>query len=81
MFLYVEGEGKRENVAAKLPPTALSAFHEIILLPGEQYTIFPGTLHWFQAGDSGAVVSEFSTRSTDETDVFTDDKIVRTPEK
>lgn len=81
VFLYVEGEGERENVAAKLPPTALSAFHEIILLPGEQYTIFPGTLHWFQAGDSGTVVSEFSTRSTDETDVFTDDKIVRTPEK
>ena len=81
VFLYVEGDGERKNVTVKLPPTALSVFHEIILLPGEQYTIFPGTLHWFQAGDSGAVVSEFSTRSTDETDVFTDDKIVRTPEE
>ncbi len=50
---------------------------EIVLHPGEQWTIPPDTLHWFQAGDDGAVVSEFSTRSRDETDVFTDPKIVR----
>ena len=50
---------------------------EIVLHPGEQWTIPPNTLHWFQAGDNGAVVSEFSTRSRDETDVFTDPKIVR----
>ena len=37
----------------------------------------PETLHWFQGGPNGAVVSEFSTRSTDETDVFTDKNIVR----
>jgi D-lyxose ketol-isomerase len=34
-------------------------------------------LHWFQAGDEGAVVSEFSTMSTDELDVFTDVRIRR----
>ena len=34
---------------------------------------------WFidKVGENGAVVSEFSTRSTDETDVFTDKNIVR----
>ena len=53
--------------------------HEIHLLPGEQYTILPNTLHWFQGGEDGAVVSEFSTHSTDETDVFTDTAIVRLP--
>ena len=37
----------------------------------------PDTLHWFQAGDEGAIVSEFSTRSRDETDVFSDPRIVR----
>ena len=37
----------------------------------------PNTKHWFQAGDSGAIISEFSTTSTDETDVFTDERIVR----
>ena len=50
---------------------------EIVLHPGEQHTIPPDTLHWFQAGAEGAIVSEFSTRSRDETDVFTDPGIVR----
>jgi D-lyxose ketol-isomerase len=50
---------------------------EIVLRPGEQFTILPDTLHWFQAGDEGAVVSEFSTQSRDELDVFTDPRIVR----
>ena len=50
---------------------------EIVLRPGDQYTILPDTLHWFQGGDEGAVVSEFSTRSRDESDVFTDPRIVR----
>ena len=58
----------------------MTVFHEIRLGPGEQYTILPGTKHWFQAGKSGAVISEFSTHSTDETDVFTDTAIVRMPE-
>ena len=50
---------------------------EVELLPGEQFTIPPDTLHWFRAGADGAIVSEFSTRSRDETDVFTDPRIVR----
>jgi D-lyxose ketol-isomerase len=50
---------------------------EIVLRPGEQHTIPPDTLHWFRAGDQGAVVSEFSTQSRDELDVFTDPRIVR----
>jgi D-lyxose ketol-isomerase len=50
---------------------------EIVLEPGDQFTIEPDTLHWFQAGPEGAVVSEFSTRSRDELDVFSDPKIVR----
>jgi D-lyxose ketol-isomerase len=47
------------------------------LEPGDQYTISPNTLHWFQAGPDGAIVTEFSTRSTDEHDVFTDPRIQR----
>ena len=39
----------------------------------------PETWHWFQSGPEGAVISEFSTRSTDETDEFTDKLIVREP--
>jgi D-lyxose ketol-isomerase len=54
--------------------------HEIELHPGDQYTIPPDTLHWFQAADEGAVVSEFSSTSRDEFDVFTDPRIQRIPE-
>ena len=77
VYLYVSGDGNKDCIQGKLPETDVTVFHEIILNPGEQYTIMPGTLHWFQGGPDGAVVSEFSTRSTDETDVFTDKKIVR----
>lgn len=54
-------------------------FHEVELLPGQQYTILPDTRHWFQAGDGGAVVAEFSSTSRDASDLFTD-KIKRAPE-
>ncbi|NQU11443.1 D-lyxose/D-mannose family sugar isomerase [bacterium] len=54
-----------------------TVWHEVVLKPGDQYTLTPDTLHWFQAGPDGAVVSEFSTRSTDENDVFTDPEIQR----
>jgi D-lyxose ketol-isomerase len=79
VYLYVEGEGEREQIAARIPDSKVSVFHEIVLNPGEQYTIMPETWHWFQAGAEGAVISEFSTRSTDETDQFTDDRLVREP--
>ncbi len=77
VYLYVSGEGKKEDIQAKIPQTDVSVFHEIVLNPGEQYTLYPETWHWFQAGEDGAIISEFSTRSTDETDVFTDKKLVR----
>ena len=51
--------------------------HEIILNPGEQYTIPPNTLHWFKAGEEGAVISEFSSHSDDATDIFTDPNFKR----
>ncbi len=77
VYLYVAGEKNTDKIKAKMPETEVSVFHEIVLKPGEQYTIMPETWHWFQAGPDGAVISEFSTRSTDETDVFTDKKLVR----
>jgi len=79
VYLYVDGEGAKESIQAKLPESKVTVFHEIVLEPGQQYTLYPGTNHWFQGGPEGAVVSEFSTRSTDETDVFTDPAIVRMP--
>jgi D-lyxose ketol-isomerase len=82
MYLYVPGE-PTPNPRAAPPPHrkhAYTVWHEIILRPGDQYTLPPETWHWFQGGPEGAVVSEFSTRSTDENDMFTDPDIQRAPE-
>jgi D-lyxose ketol-isomerase len=76
----VAGEpGKEETFRCRTGSVLLwvDGHGEIELRPGDQFTIPPDTLHWFSAGDEGAIVSEFSTRSRDETDVFTDPRIVR----
>src|SRR5687768_100602 len=79
VYLYVEGTPTVEPACR--PPASggdsFTVWHEIELRPGQQHTIAPNVLHWFQAGDEGAVVSEFSTTSTDELDVFTDSRIGR----
>ncbi len=77
VYLYTEGE-PTPAPACRAPRADLGVFtvwHEIDLGPGDQHTIPPGTLHWFQAGPDGAVVSEFSTESRDELDVFTDPEV------
>lgn len=82
VWLYVEGDPSK-NIQAEIPVGSeayYTVFHEIELNPGEQYTIPPNTLHWFQSGDQGAVVSEFSSTSRDEYDIFTDVRIQRVPE-
>jgi len=76
----VAGEpGKEETFRCRTGSVVLwvDGHGEIELRPGDQFTIPPDTLHWFRAGEDGAIVSEFSTRSRDETDVFTDPRIVR----
>jgi D-lyxose ketol-isomerase len=81
VYLYVEGE-PTSNIKAVIPPKSVdyyTVFHEIKLLPGEQYTIMPGIKHWFQAGETGAIVSEFSSTSRDEFDIFTDPHVERIP--
>lgn len=82
VYLYVEGEDtpNRKTTCPDGDETYYSVFHEIELNEGEQYTLSPSTKHWFQAGERGTVVSEFSTRSTDEIDIFTDTRITRIPE-
>jgi len=79
VYLYLEGE---KNCSPQLHGLEkyqehLKVAHEVVLRPGEQYTLPPDTKHWFRAGADGAVVSEFSTPSTDECDIFTDPRIER----
>jgi len=79
VYLYVPGE-PTPNPRATIPENKKNTFtvwHEIILHPGDQYTLLPNTLHWFQGGPDGAIVSEFSTTSRDESDIFTDSTIQR----
>ena len=82
VYLYVPGEPAVRPACSPpaAPAGAYTVWHEIALSPGEQYTLYPDTLHWFQAGPEGAIVSEFSTRSTDDADIFTDKRIIRAPE-
>ncbi len=79
VYLYVDGQ---KTPSPKCSPPKGSekyytVWHEVELNPGDQYTLAPNTWHWFQAGPDGAVVSEFSTASRDELDIFTDPDIKR----
>jgi D-lyxose ketol-isomerase len=79
VWLYVEGD-PTPSPKARAPDgdeAYYTVHHEIELRPGDQFTIPSNTLHWFQAGDEGAIVSEFSSTSRDECDVFTDPRVHR----
>ncbi|MCC6730694.1 MAG: D-lyxose/D-mannose family sugar isomerase [Chthonomonadales bacterium] len=82
VYLYVPGEPTPNPRGA--PPAGSEEHYtvarEVCLKPGDQYTLAPDTPHWFQGGGEGAVVSEFSTHSRDDSDIFTDPRIARTPE-
>lgn len=82
LYLYVDGEPTIDP-RAQIPEEYrkyLTVWKEVILQPGDQYTLPPNAKHWFQAGDDGCVVSEFSSASIDEEDVFTDPRVRRIPE-
>ena len=79
VWLYVPGPVSA-TLHGRIPSGAekyYTVFHEVQLLPGDQYTLPPGTKHWFQSGDEGAIVSEFSSPSDDASDIFTDPRITR----
>ena len=78
VVLFVEGEAN--GVTVRVPEGKENYYtvkHGIVLMPGEQYTILPNTKHWFQAGEEGAIISEFSSNSDDSSDVFTDPSVKR----
>ena len=79
VYLYVEGDPTLKPKARipKAKRDTFTAWKEIVLRPGDQFTIPPNTLHWFQGGKRGAIISEFSSPSSDETDIFTDPEIQR----
>lgn len=78
-YLYVDDGSAPESIKATPPSAHYRPLREVILRPGDQYTLPPNTLHWFQAGPEGCIVSEFSTKSRDEADIFVDPNIRRIP--
>lgn len=78
VYLYVSGEPVAKP-KARIPSEHYKVFHEIVLHAGDQYTLRPETWHWFQADKDGAIVSEFSSPSVDEADIFTDPNVKRIP--
>ena len=80
-YLYTEGKPSR-RIRAHIPyqyRDQFTVWKQIVLRPGDQYTIPADTLHWFQAGPKGTVVSEFSSISVDQADIWTDPQLLRTP--
>ena len=71
--------GKEETFRCRTGSVLLhvDGYGDVTLGPGDQFTIPPDTLHWFRGGPEGAVVTEFSSTSRDDLDVFTDPAIVR----
>lgn len=79
LYFYVEGQ-PASGIKARIPAeheNVLTVRHEIILRPGDQFTLPRDTWHWFQAGPEGCVVSEYSSKSREEYDLWTDKRIIR----
>jgi D-lyxose ketol-isomerase len=75
---YIPGEGEiKEGFIPQGQEDVYTLTNEIIMKPGDQLILPPGTKHWFQAGNEGAVMYSFSTCVRDGFDKFTDPKIVR----
>jgi D-lyxose ketol-isomerase len=79
VYLYLPGPrtAKPKAKAPKGREASYTAWHEVTLDPGEQFTVPPDTPHWFQGGPEGAIVSEFSSASDDASDIFQDGEIQR----
>ena len=76
---YVEGK-ETKKLSCTIPKRKESYYtvkKEIILHARDQYTIEPNIKHEFQAGATGAVITEFSSSSDDSSDIFTNPAIYR----
>lgn len=82
VYLYLPGTppAERRAVVPQGSEPYYTAQQEQIMQAGDQVTIPPKTPHWFQAGPLGAVVTEFSSHSSDENDVFLDPRVRRVSE-
>ncbi|GGG22678.1 D-lyxose/D-mannose family sugar isomerase [Paenibacillus abyssi] len=77
VWAYTEGKPSSRIAAhiASEDQLYFSAFRQIELKPGDQCTIEDNKYHWFQAGEEGAVVIEFSSHARDRFDNFKDPRV------
>ncbi len=78
VYFYIPGEDTLKS--ATIPSGKDNVFtcrHELIMKPGDQIILEPGTKHWLQSGEEGAVMYSFSTCVRDALDGFTDPEIMR----
>lgn len=79
LYVYVPGE---ENITCGFVPEEneqhYTARHEIVMKSGDQLTIEPGTMHWFQADSEGAVMYSFTSQARDRLNIFTNPRTVKT---
>jgi D-lyxose ketol-isomerase len=78
LIFFVPGtDTLREGWVPAGKEACYTARHEIVMKPGDQLTLPPGTKHWFQAREGGAVFYSFSTCVRDGLDRFSDPAVVR----
>lgn len=78
---YIRGDDNmREGSIPAGKENVYTARHELILKPGDQITMEPGTKHWFQADERGVVMYSFSSVARDVLDGFADPAIKRVTE-
>ena len=77
-YFCIPGEDTLESAAIPAgKEDVYTCRHEVIMKEGDQLVLEPGTKHWLQAGEEGAVIYSFSTCARDALDRFTDPKVVR----
>ena len=77
-YFYIPGDDTLKS--GKIPAGKEDFYtcrHEVVMKMGDQLILEPGTVHWFQAGEEGAVMYSFSTCVRDILDGFTDPNIER----
>ncbi|MEM7381302.1 MAG: D-lyxose/D-mannose family sugar isomerase [Bacteroidota bacterium] len=81
LTFYIPGEDTMsKGFIVKDKESCYTMRHEVVIGPGDQLVLPPGTKHWFQAGKRGAVMYSFSTKVTDLMDQFTDPNVIRKTE-
>jgi D-lyxose ketol-isomerase len=78
LYVYLPGE---ENITHGFIPEGHEKYytvrHEVVMKIGEQLTLAPGTMHWFQAGEEGVVMYTFTSQARDRHNVFTNPRTTK----